>query len=130
MRIPYREKCEKIPQTVRTPNECAGCYASSDLEFHELLDHRAKRPWYELKVNVVIGSVWCIAQSRNVVGIPPIFRKLLFHLLRDFECCCSVDQFQRARFHNYLPPPGGVLRRTCSCVCSHALRSASCEGCT
>src|SRR5260370_33789513 len=78
MRIPYREKCEKIPQTVRTPNECAGCYASSDLEFHELLYHRAKHLWDELKVNVVIGSVWCIAESRNVVGIPPIFCKLLF----------------------------------------------------
>src|SRR5205823_1637981 len=95
-----------------------------------LLDDRTKYLRYALKINVVVGGMWRVAQSWDQAGIPFIFCKLRCDLFQWSKCRCSLNEVDVRLFHRDFDPFSEEMGQTCSCVCSQAARNASFVGWT
>src|SRR6266436_622802 len=65
-----RKKSSEIMDGMINGNRCS---TSSMLKFCVVFDHLAKPAGDTGKINVMVVSVWCIAQARNSACIPSIF---------------------------------------------------------
>src|SRR5205085_3472630 len=70
------EKSKKGSQTVGTEMQRTCADTSRQFTLDMLLDDRTKYLRYALKINVVVGGMWRVAQSWDQAGIPFIFCKL------------------------------------------------------
>src|SRR5437879_1278862 len=77
VRILLHEKGEKVSQTIGTEMQRTRTDTSRKFALDVLFDDRTKDDWYALKINVVVGGMWCVAQSWDQSGIPFIFCELL-----------------------------------------------------
>src|SRR6266567_6742350 len=108
--------------------QCGYGNTCSKSVFDVLLDDRTKDSRYVLKIYVVVGGMWRVAQPRYQASIPFIFCELLCELLQRSCYCCSFNNSNVCVFHSDLDPFEVELGHTWSCVCSQAARRASFEG--
>src|SRR6266446_1258677 len=124
------EKSEKVTQTIGTEMQRTCADTSRQFALDIFLDDRTKYLRYVLKINVVVGGMWRVAQSWDQSGIPLIFCELLCDLFQRSKCRCSFNRSDVRVFHCDFSPFAEETEQTCSCACSQAARNASFVGWT